>query len=87
MIQGIILKIIWAFDYFDIDKIINLLKYHIILSFSVTKLPIILKGILTAEDAILSVKYGAAAIIVSNHGARQVDSVPATVCIKCYLRY
>ncbi|XP_046818746.1 peroxisomal (S)-2-hydroxy-acid oxidase GLO1 [Vespa crabro] len=46
---------------------------------SITKLPIILKGILTAEDAILSVKYGAAAIIVSNHGARQVDGVPATI--------
>ncbi|XP_043671074.1 peroxisomal (S)-2-hydroxy-acid oxidase GLO5 [Vespula pensylvanica] len=46
---------------------------------NVTKLPIVLKGILTAEDALLSVKYGAAAIIVSNHGARQVDGVPATI--------
>ncbi|KAI4498468.1 hypothetical protein M0802_006403 [Mischocyttarus mexicanus] len=44
-----------------------------------TKLPIILKGILTAEDAILGVTHGASAIIVSNHGARQIDSVPATI--------
>ncbi|XP_014599549.1 PREDICTED: peroxisomal (S)-2-hydroxy-acid oxidase GLO5 isoform X1 [Polistes canadensis] len=44
-----------------------------------TKLPIVLKGILTAEDAILAVKYGVSAIIVSNHGARQIDSVPATI--------
>lgn len=85
--QRILLKIILTFDYFIIDKIINLLKIHIILFFSVTKLPIVLKGILTAEDALLSVKYGAAAIIVSNHGARQVDGVPATVCIKNYLHY
>lgn len=46
---------------------------------SATKLPIILKGILTAEDAILAVKSGASGIIVSNHGARQIDSIPATI--------
>lgn len=38
-----------------------------------------IKGILTVEDAILSVKYGASAIQVSNHGARQIDGVPAPV--------
>lgn len=48
---------------------------------SITKLPIVLKGILTAEDAIMGVEMGAAAILVSNHGARQVDYVPAGVCI------
>ena len=37
---------------------------------SITKLPVVLKGILTAEDAILAVKHGVAGIIVSNHGGR-----------------
>lgn len=45
----------------------------------ITKLPIVLKGILTAEDAILGLKAGAAGIWVSNHGARQVDGVPPTI--------
>ncbi|XP_011867160.1 PREDICTED: hydroxyacid oxidase 1 [Vollenhovia emeryi] len=44
-----------------------------------TKLPIILKGILTAEDARLAVENEIDGIIVSNHGARQIDSVPATI--------
>lgn len=38
-----------------------------------TALPLILKGILTAEDARLALEHGAAAIIVSNHGGRQLD--------------
>jgi 4-hydroxymandelate oxidase len=42
-------------------------------------LPIVLKGILTAEDARLAVEHGAEAIVVSSHGARQLDRVPATV--------
>ncbi|KAL9224829.1 hypothetical protein vseg_000827 [Gypsophila vaccaria] len=46
---------------------------------SITKLPILLKGVLTAEDARLAVQAGAAGIIVSNHGARQLDYVPATI--------
>ncbi|XP_015602171.1 peroxisomal (S)-2-hydroxy-acid oxidase isoform X2 [Cephus cinctus] len=46
---------------------------------SITKLPIILKGILTAEDAILAVQHGASAILVSNHGGRQVDRCPSTI--------
>jgi 4-hydroxymandelate oxidase len=40
---------------------------------SVTSLPIILKGILTADDARLAVEHEVAAIIVSNHGGRQLD--------------
>ena len=44
-----------------------------------TDLPVILKGIMTAEDARLAVKHGVAGIIVSNHGGRQLDSCPATV--------
>ena len=48
---------------------------------SITKLPIILKGILTVEDAKLAVKHGVDGIIVSSHGGRQLDTVPATVSI------
>jgi 4-hydroxymandelate oxidase len=46
---------------------------------SITDLPIVLKGILTAEDARLAVEHGAAAVVVSNHGARQIDGVVATL--------
>jgi isopentenyl diphosphate isomerase/L-lactate dehydrogenase-like FMN-dependent dehydrogenase len=42
-------------------------------------LPLVLKGVLTAEDALLAVEHGAAAVIVSNHGGRQLDGVPATL--------
>ena len=41
-------------------------------------MPVIVKGILTPEDAVLAVEHGAAAIVVSNHGGRQLDSSPAT---------
>jgi (S)-2-hydroxy-acid oxidase len=44
-----------------------------------TRLPIILKGILTKEDAELAVKHNIRGIIVSNHGGRQLDEVPASV--------
>ncbi len=46
---------------------------------SLTSLPIILKGILTAEDAVLAVEHGVDGIIVSNHGGRQLDCVPASI--------
>lgn len=46
---------------------------------SITKLPVLVKGILRADDAKLAVKYGAAGIIVSNHGGRQLDTGPATI--------
>jgi 4-hydroxymandelate oxidase len=42
-------------------------------------LPLVLKGILTAEDALLAVEHGVDAIVVSNHGARQLDRLPAPV--------
>jgi isopentenyl diphosphate isomerase/L-lactate dehydrogenase-like FMN-dependent dehydrogenase len=42
-------------------------------------LPVVVKGILTAEDARLACEHGAAAIVVSNHGGRQLDGVPATL--------
>lgn len=44
-----------------------------------TKLKIVLKGVMTVEDAVLCVKNGVDAIWVSNHGARQLDTVPATI--------
>lgn len=40
---------------------------------------IILKGIMTPEDAVLAVKYGADAIVVSNHGGRQLDSACSSI--------
>jgi 4-hydroxymandelate oxidase len=44
-----------------------------------TDLPLVLKGIMTADDAVLAVEHGAKAIIVSNHGARQLDRVHAPI--------
>jgi 4-hydroxymandelate oxidase len=44
-----------------------------------TSLPLVVKGILTAEDAALAVEHGAAAVIVSNHGGRQLDRTVASV--------
>lgn len=41
-----------------------------------TKLPFILKGIMTVEDALLAVETGASAIVVSNHGGRVLDQTP-----------
>ncbi|KFO65451.1 Hydroxyacid oxidase 1 [Corvus brachyrhynchos] len=44
-----------------------------------TSLPIVLKGILRDDDAKEAVKIGVNGILVSNHGARQLDGVPATI--------
>lgn len=46
---------------------------------SQTALPILLKGILSAADTRLAVDHGIAGVIVSNHGGRTLDSVPATL--------
>jgi 4-hydroxymandelate oxidase len=46
---------------------------------SASGMPIILKGILTREDAALALEHGVAAIIVSNHGGRQLDGVAASL--------
>ncbi|HEY2847016.1 MAG TPA: alpha-hydroxy acid oxidase, partial [Pyrinomonadaceae bacterium] len=46
---------------------------------SITKLPVILKGILNPDDAELAVDKGISGIIVSNHGARDLDTTPATI--------
>ena len=49
----------------------------------VTQLPIILKGIQTAEDAIRAVQYGVAGIVVSNHGGRQLDCARSGIEMLC----
>src|SRR5487761_2035572 len=46
---------------------------------SITSLPVLVKGVLTAEDAALAVAHGVAGIIVSNHGGRQLDGALATI--------
>nr|XP_029145319.1 (S)-2-hydroxy-acid oxidase GLO1 isoform X6 [Arachis hypogaea] len=48
---------------------------------TITSLPIVVKGVLTAEDARIAVQAGVAGIIVSNHGARQLDYVPAPIMV------
>ncbi|KAM0707840.1 hypothetical protein Q7P35_004489 [Cladosporium inversicolor] len=45
----------------------------------VTSMKIVLKGVMTEEDAELAVEHGADAIVVSNHGGRQLDSSPSTL--------
>jgi 4-hydroxymandelate oxidase len=46
---------------------------------SVTTLPVVLKGVLHPADARLAVEHGAAAVIVSNHGGRQLDTAAPTI--------
>jgi len=41
--------------------------------------PIVIKGVLTADDARRAIDYGASAISVSNHGGRQLDYLPASL--------
>ncbi|KXJ72106.1 uncharacterized protein LOC109401631 [Aedes albopictus] len=44
-----------------------------------SKLPVLVKGVLTKEDAEIAVSKGVSGIWVSNHGGRQLDSAPATI--------
>jgi isopentenyl diphosphate isomerase/L-lactate dehydrogenase-like FMN-dependent dehydrogenase len=46
---------------------------------SISDMPLVIKGILTAEDARLAVDHGADAVLVSNHGGRQLDRASATI--------
>ncbi len=46
---------------------------------SITKLPVVLKGVMNADDAARAVDVGAAGLIVSNHGGRNLDTLPATI--------
>ena len=43
------------------------------------KVPLLVKGILTAEDAVMCVEHGVDGIIVSNHGGRSMDYGPSTL--------
>jgi 4-hydroxymandelate oxidase len=45
---------------------------------SITKLPLLVKGIVRGDDAALAVEHGAAGVVVSNHGGRQLDTAVAT---------
>ena len=46
---------------------------------SITNLPVLIKGIACKEDALIAVEHGAAGIVVSNHGGRQLDTCRATI--------
>ncbi len=46
---------------------------------SITRLPVLVKGILRADDALRAIEHGVQGIIVSNHGGRQLDTAPATI--------
>jgi 4-hydroxymandelate oxidase len=46
---------------------------------SISQLPVLVKGILRGDDAVLALAHGAAGVIVSNHGGRQLDGVPAAI--------
>ena len=57
----------------------NLSWQHLEWYQSGAKLPVIVKGVLSPDDAKLAVEHGAAAVVVSNHGARQLDGAIATL--------
>lgn len=44
-----------------------------------SKMKIVVKGVMTAEDALIAVQHGVDAIVVSNHGGRQLDGVASTI--------
>lgn len=46
---------------------------------SITQLPVILKGVLSPQDAVMAIERGFAGLIVSNHGGRVLDTTPATI--------
>lgn len=60
----------------DKKKIISL---HVRIICSFTKLPVILKGIMTKEDARIACEMGVHGIMVSNHGARQLDNIASSI--------
>jgi 4-hydroxymandelate oxidase len=46
---------------------------------SITELPVLVKGIVRPDDALRAAEVGAAGVVVSNHGGRQLDTSPATI--------
>jgi isopentenyl diphosphate isomerase/L-lactate dehydrogenase-like FMN-dependent dehydrogenase len=55
------------------------LDWSIVEKLAARGLPVVVKGIQTGEDAALACEHGAAAIVVSNHGGRQLDGVAASI--------
>ncbi|KZP00040.1 L-mandelate dehydrogenase [Calocera viscosa TUFC12733] len=53
---------------------------------SITKLPIVIKGVQCVEDVELALQYGCAGVLLSNHGGRQLDYAPASIDILYELR-
>jgi 4-hydroxymandelate oxidase len=47
----------------------------------VTRLPVLVKGIVRPDDACRAIDHGAAGVVVSNHGGRQLDGSPATATV------
>lgn len=45
---------------------------------TVTRLPVVVKGVVRPDDALRAIDHGASAVVVSNHGGRQLDGSPAT---------
>ena len=48
---------------------------------SITRLPVVVKGIVRPDDACRAVDSGASAVVVSNHGGRQLDGSPSTASV------
>ena len=48
---------------------------------SVSRLPILVKGVVRPEDAVRALDHGASGVIVSNHGGRQLDTSPSTISV------
>lgn len=46
---------------------------------TITRMPLVLKGVMTGEDTVLAVEHGVDAVIVSNHGGRQLDGELASI--------
>uniref|UniRef100_A0A0D3G0K4 (S)-2-hydroxy-acid oxidase n=1 Tax=Oryza barthii TaxID=65489 RepID=A0A0D3G0K4_9ORYZ len=99
--QNVMLKIFEGLDQGKIDKtngsgLAAYVASQIDRSFSwkdikwlqtVTSLPVLVKGIITAQDTRIAIEYGAAGIIMSNHGGRQLDYLPATIsCLEVVVR-
>lgn len=77
--------------YVDEDGQLKQFKYHLSTWTQIqelvnsTSLPVIVKGVLTSEDAMLCYQHGAKGVIVSNHGGRQIDGTVSSVRCKIVL--
>uniref|UniRef100_A0A0D9W9Q8 Signal recognition particle 14 kDa protein n=1 Tax=Leersia perrieri TaxID=77586 RepID=A0A0D9W9Q8_9ORYZ len=78
--QNVVLKTFEGLDQGKTDKDIKWLQ-------TITSLPVLVKGIITAADTRIAIECGAAGIIMSNHGGRQLDYLPATIsCLEEVVR-